>query len=107
MSRSAQQAVNDYLFSMFNDGIEESLNDLLNEPVDESIGAQDSIPADSRMTIAIDSFALAHDDGQDKCFRFLAYLTILNITCQLPPSRIKNYCLSHCQMLLARGAWHE
>lgn len=107
MSRSAQQAVNDYLFSMFNDSLEGSLNDLLNESVEDPIQPQDSIPSDSRMTSAMDVFAFVSEETQDTCLRFFAYLTILNIACQLPHGRIKNYCLSHCQMLLAQGVWHE
>jgi len=107
MSRSAQQAVNDYLSSMFSDTLEESLSDAVDKVVEIPVQPQDSIPAEYRLSIGVDAFALLNGEADPMFVRYLTYLNILNLACQLPQGRIKRYCLSHCQMLLAQGAVYE
>jgi len=104
MSRSAQEAVSDYLFSMFNDSV---LSENVQQQV-TSYEAMDSIPAERRLCVGMDSYSfMSLTFASTQHQRYLAFLCILNLSMSIPAGKLQQYCIRQCQTLsLAQRSLH-
>ncbi len=102
---NANKAVSDYLNSMFMDlTLAECVTGpLLETPfVQDKIEATDSIDLGQRLEPCLDlfQFMLMGKKDQLNPQHFLALLTLIQLSGKLPESRVKEYCLRQCQILL-------
>ena len=105
MMNNANKAVSDYLNSMFMDlTLAECVTEPLMEPpvVQGEIKAADSIDVGQRLEPCLDlfQFMLIGNESKSNPQCFLALLALIQLSGQLPESRVKVYCLRQSQILL-------